>query len=220
MGLTRLSPAIRQGFAIAIATGLYGISFGAIEVTAGLNVWQAMLLSLLMFTGGSQFAFIGVIGGGGTGWAAFTAASLLGIRNGIYGVQLSALLRPAAALVPVMAHVTIDESMATATAQQVPAEQRRGFWAAGIGVFVCWNLCTLLGALAGDALGDPRAWGLDGAAVAAFTGLLWPRLTSIEPIAIAILGAAVTLLFIPLVPPGLPIVLAAVVCAAALVVRR
>lgn len=54
-----------MGLSIAVATGLYGISFGALAVAARLTVWQAMALSLLMFTGGSQFAFIGVIAGGG-----------------------------------------------------------------------------------------------------------------------------------------------------------
>ncbi len=64
--LTRLTPAVRVGvsIAIAIAVGVYGISFGALSVAAGLTVWQTVALSALMFTGGSQFAFIAVIGGG------------------------------------------------------------------------------------------------------------------------------------------------------------
>ena len=198
-----------MGLSIAAAVGVYGVSFGALAVAAGLEVWQACALSLLMFTGGSQFAFIGVIAGGGTGAAAWAAATLLGVRNGVYGMQLKALLRPPARLIPVMAHLTIDESTATATGQGDHDERVRGFWAAGIGVFVLWNLFTLVGALAGDALGDPRRWGLDGAAVGAFLGLLWPRLKGRDPIAIAVLAAAVTILAVPLVPPGIPVLIAA-----------
>ena len=198
-----------MGLSIAAAVGVYGVSFGALAVAAGLEVWQACALSLLMFTGGSQFAFIGVIAGGGTGAAAWAAATLLGVRNGVYGMQLKALLRPPARLIPVMAQLTIDESTATATGQGDHDERVRGFWAAGIGVFVLWNLFTLVGALAGDALGDPRRWGLDGAAVAAFLGLLWPRLKGRDPIAIAVLAAAVTILAVPLVPPGIPVLIAA-----------
>src|SRR5690606_35712845 len=78
----------------------------------------------------------------------------------------------------------------------------RGFWAAGLGVFVLWNVFTLVGAVLGDALGDPRRWGLDGAAVAAFLGLLWPRLRQREPV-----------VAMPWVPPGIPILLAALVAA-------
>lgn len=216
----RLTPAVRMGLSISIAVGLYGISFGALAVTAGLSVWQACALSALMFTGGSQFAFIGVIGGGGTGAAAWAAATLLGVRNGIYGMQLKALLRPPGKLIPVMAQLTIDESTATATAQDDHDERVRGFWTAGIGVYLLWNLFTLVGALVGDALGDPRQWGLDGAAVAAFLGLLWPRLRGRDPIAIAIVAAVVTALTLPLVPPGIPVLIAAAVTAAWWVFRR
>jgi predicted branched-subunit amino acid permease len=203
------TPAIRVGLSIAAATGLYGISFGALAVAAGLTVWQAMALSLLMFTGGSQFAFIGVIAGGGAG-----SAALLGVRNAVYGMQLNAMVAPTGWRKAVAAQLTIDESAATAAGQQAPDEQRRGFWTAGLGVFVLWNLFTLVGALLGDALGDPRRWGLDGAAVAAFLALLWPRLQQREPVALAVLCGVATALAVPLVPPGLPILLAAVVGAA------
>ncbi|MFC2689523.1 MAG: AzlC family ABC transporter permease [Propionibacterium freudenreichii] len=207
----RLTPAVRMGLAISVATGMYGISFGALAVTAGLTVWQACALSALMFTGGSQFAFIGVIAGGGTGAAAWGAATMLGIRNGIYGMQIKALLRPSSRRIPLMAQITIDESNATATSQDILAEQHRGFWTAGVGVYVLWNLFTLVGALAGDAMGDPKQWGLDGAACAAFLGLLWPRLKSRDPIAIAVVSAAITVITIPIVPPGIPVIIAALV---------
>ncbi|GAA1890836.1 AzlC family ABC transporter permease [Paeniglutamicibacter psychrophenolicus] len=206
-----MTPATKIGASIAVATGLYAISYGALGVAAGLNLWQVMALSLLMFTGGSQFAFIGVIAGGGSPGAAFGAATLLGVRNAVYGMQIKAMLRPHGLKKLLAAQVTIDESTATAAGQSDPAEQKRGFWVAGIGVYVLWNIFTVAGALLGDALGDPKAWGLDGAAVAAFLGLLWPRLKSAEPVAIATVCALATVLAIPLVPPGVPILVAALV---------
>ena len=205
------SPATRIGLSIAVATGLYEISFGALGVAAGLSVWQTIALSLLTFTGGSQFAFIGVVAGGGTGSAAFGAASLLGIRNAVYGMQVSRMLRPRGWRKLLTAQVTIDESTATAAGQSSPDEQRRGFWSAGLGIFVLWNLFTAIGALLGDAMGDPRQWGLDGAGVAAFLGLLWPRLRSREPVAIAVVCALETVICVPFVPPGVPILVAACV---------
>lgn len=204
-----VTPATRMGLSIAVATGLYGISFGALAVAAGLTLWQAQALSVLMFTGGSQFAFIGVLAGGGSGAAALGAASLLGVRNAVYGMQMQRLLRLRGWRQCLAAQVTIDESAATALAQTDAAEQRRGFWVAGLGVFVLWNLFTLLGAWLGDALGDPAQWGLDGAAVAAFLGLLWPRLHQREPVALAVVAGVVTAAALPWLPPGLPIVLAA-----------
>ena len=162
-----------------------------------------------MFTGGSQFAFIGTLGGGGA--AALAAASLLGVRNAVYGAQLNAVFSPKAVLRPLMAHLSIDESFATAMAQDDDRERRLGFWSAGIGVFVAWNLCTFLGAWAGDAMGDPRVWGLDGAAVAAFLGLLWPRLRNRDAAALAAACALVSVLAVPFAPPGLPLLLAGLV---------
>lgn len=206
-----LTPATRMGLSIALATGLYGISFGALSVASGLDFWQTMALSLLMFTGGSQFAYIGVIGGGGSGAAALGAASLLGVRNAVYGVQVNRMLAPGGWRKWLAAQVTIDESAATALAQSQPDEQRRGFWVAGLGVFIFWNLFTALGALLGDAVGDPRRWGLDGAAVAAFIGLLWPRLRGREAVAVAVVCALATALVLPWVPPGVPILVAACV---------
>ncbi|MGO4383621.1 AzlC family ABC transporter permease [Specibacter sp. RAF43] len=209
MKLTQ-SPAARIGASIAIATGLYGVSFGALSVASGLSFWQTMALSLLLFSGGSQFAFIGVVAGGGTGVAAMSASALLGIRNGVYGMQLNALLRPTGWRRFAAAQLTIDESTATATGQKDPDEQKRGFWVAGAGIYLLWNLFTAAGAFLGDALGDPRQWGLDGAAVAAFLGLLWPRIKAFQPAAIAAVCAVVTLLAVPFVPPGVPILVAAV----------
>ena len=205
------SPGARVGVSIAVATGLYGVSFGALSVASGLTVWQTQALSLLLFSGGSQFAFIGVIAGGGTPVAAASAAALLGIRNAVYGMQMNVLLHPRGWRRFAAAHVTIDESLATSTGQTDPVEQKRGFWVAGIGIFVLWNLFTLVGSLAGDALGDPKRWGLDGAAVAAFLALLWPRLRSREAGAIAVACALATVLTVPFVPPGIPILVAAVV---------
>lgn len=204
-----MTPATKMGASIAIATGLYGISFGALSIAAGLNLWQTVVLSAIMFTGGSQFAFIGVIAGGGTGAAAFTAASLLGVRNAVYGMQIKQTLRPSALQVPLMAHVTIDESTATSLSQGTYPERVRGFWTAGLGVFLLWNFFTVAGALLGESLGDPAAWGLDGAAVAAFLGLLWPRLKTMEPQLIALGAALITAAAVPFTAPGIPILLTA-----------
>ncbi|GEO91201.1 hypothetical protein KFL01_05070 [Kocuria flava] len=205
---------MRIGLSLSVATGLYGISFGALSVAAGLTFWQTVALSALMFTGGSQFAFIGVLSGGGAGASALGAATLLGVRNAVYGMSMNALVRPRGWKRVLAAHVTIDESNAAASSQADPVEERRGFWVAGLGVWVLWNLFTVLGALLGNALGDPARWGLDGAAVAAFLGLLWPRLSAREPVAVAAVCALVTALTIPVLPPGVPILVAAVVAGA------
>ena len=203
----------KEGLAVGLATSAYGISFGALAVASGLDVWQTCVLSLLMFTGGSQFAFIGVLGSGGVAAlpAAVASAALLGARNMAYGIRMSpiigrGLLRRAAA-----AQLTIDESTAVALAQPEQHLKRLGFWVTGFAVFIGWNLTTLLGALLGDVVGDPGAWGLDAAAAAAFLALLWPRLVQRQAIVVGIAAAVVATAFTPLLMPGMPVLVAAVV---------
>lgn len=201
--------AVRQGLAVGVATGAYGISCGALGVAAGLSVWQTVLTSLLLFSGGSQFAFFGVVAAGGSPVTAVATSSLLGVRNAFYGLQLVHLLDVRGWRRVLAAHLTIDESTAVAIGQPDTAQSRIGFWVTGATVFVLWNATTLLGALAGDALGDPRTYGLDAAAAAAFVGLLWPRLRGRDPLATAVLAVVITLVLAPSTPAGVPVLVAA-----------
>jgi predicted branched-subunit amino acid permease len=196
---------------VGIATGLYGISFGALAVAAGLEIWQAQLLSILMFSGGSQFAFIGVVASGGLASlpAAIASAWLLGIRNGFYALQMKPLLGVLGWKTPIAAQLNIDETTGVATAQSNLADTRKGFWLTGVSVFVFWNLLTFAGALLGESIGDPSAYGLDAAAAAAFLGLLWPRLRSLQPIAVAVAAGVIAVVLSPVLPAGLPILIAA-----------
>lgn len=210
----------KQSLAVGIATGLYGVSFGALSVAAGLSFWQTVALSALMFTGGSQFAYVGVVGAGGGGPAAVATATLLGARNSVYGLQLAGSLRPRGWRRPAAAHLTIDESTAVSIAQDDLGARRVGFWTTGVTVFLGWNLMTVVGALLGDRLGDPSRYGLDAMAAAAFLALLWPRLRSREPQAVAVGAAVVAVVCMPFVPAGVPVLVAAVVALVAAVVNR
>jgi predicted branched-subunit amino acid permease len=205
--------AIRSSLAVAVAVALYGVSFGALGVTAGLSIWQTCVLSLFMFSGGSQFALIGVLASGGESAAlpAIVGAALLGTRNGLYAIRMSPIVGGPWWRKALAAQITIDESTAVSTAQPTLAAQRVGFWWTGIALYVGWNLTTLIGALIGNALGDVRQYGLDAAAAAAFLGLLWPRLKSLQPIVVAVAAAVVAAALTPTLPAGVPILLAALV---------
>ncbi|ERG63136.1 hypothetical protein L332_01535 [Agrococcus pavilionensis RW1] len=200
----------REGVSVVVATSAYGLSFGALSIASGLDLWQTMVLSLVMFSGGSQFAFIGVVAAGG-GIAGVASAAMLGLRNALYGMSMRRVVQPRGALLPVAAHVTIDESTAVALAQDEPRAQRTGFWVTGVGIWIGWNLATLAGALLGDLLGDPRQWGLDAAAAAAFVGLLWPRLKARQAVAVAAVSAVLAAALLPVLPAGMPVIVAAVV---------
>ena len=202
-------------FGVGFATGLYGISFGALSVAAGLDFWQTMALSLLMFSGGSQFAFIGVIATGAGVLPAVLSAWLLGVRNGFYAIRLSPILSLRNLMKPIGAQLTIDESNAVSLSQEPDlSKQRQGFWLTGIAVFVFWNLLTAAGALVGSLIGNPADFGLDAAAGAAFLGLIWPRLKESKLLLLAVVSAFTAVLLSAYVPAGIPVLLTAGVAVA------
>jgi predicted branched-subunit amino acid permease len=199
---------LRDSLAVAIPVGTYGAAFGAASVAAGFSILQTCLLSLLLFSGASQFAVVGVMGAGGSALSAIATGSLLGFRNGLYGLKMAPILKLRGLKKILAAQLTIDESTGVAIGQESRGVEasRYGFWATGIGVYVFWNLFTLAGAIGAQAIGDPSAWGLDAAVPAAFLGLVWPRLIDTKTRFVAIAAALLAIALTPIAPAGVPII--------------
>ena len=210
------STTLRDSLSVSITVGAYGTAFGAAAVANGFSLLQTCLLSLLTFSGASQFAVIGVLGAGGGALSGIATASLLGIRNGVYGVIMAPRLKVKGFKRIVAAQITIDESTAVALGQEVRGEKamRQGFWLTGFGVFLFWNLFTVAGALGAQAMGDIRAWGLDSAVPVAFLGLVWPRLKTNRDRALAVGCMIFALAMTPILPAGLPIIATAFIAVA------
>lgn len=210
------STTIRDSLSVSLTVGAYGVAFGAAAVANGFTVAQSCALSLLTFSGASQFAVVGVLGAGGSAVSAIATASLLGIRNGLYGLAIAPILSVGGIKRVLASQITIDESTAVALRQEKlgPPAMRHGFWLTGIGVFIFWNLFTLAGALGAKSMGDPSAWGLDAAVPAAFLGLIWPRLTTRTARAVACSSVITALVLTPFVPAGLPIIATALIAIA------
>jgi predicted branched-subunit amino acid permease len=199
---------VRDSLGVGVATGLYGVSFGAISVASGLSVAQTCVLSLLMFTGASQFALVGVVASGGSALSAAATALLLGTRNTLYGLRVATLLGLRGPERAGAAHLLIDESTAMSVTRRTQEGARTGFLVTGVTIFVLWNLFTFLGAVAGDAIGDPRTYGLDAAVGGAFLALLWPRLADPRNRVVAVLAVAVAIGLVPVAPAGVPVLAA------------
>ena len=207
---------VRDSLSVALTVGAYGVAFGAAGVAAGFSVLQTCLFSLFTFTGASQFAAVGVVASGGAPISAVAAATMLGTRNALYGIQMAPLVRVRGLRRLVAAHLTIDESTGVALSQASRGTDamRVGFWLTGSGVFLFWNLFTMLGARGAKALGNPASWGLDAAVPAAFLGLLWPRLETWFLRSVALVSMVFALLITPWLPAGLPIITTASVALA------
>lgn len=196
----------RTALSVALTVGLYGAAFGAAGVTAGFSILQTCLLSILLFSGASQFAVVGIMGAGGAAISAIATATLLGFRNALYGLQMAPILKVKGIRRVLAAQITIDESTAVATLQDNDGDRKRGFYLTGIGVYIFWNLFTFLGALGASAIGDPSVWGLDAAVPAAFLGLIWPRLKNKLQFIVSAIAIAWALLLTPITPAGIPII--------------
>ncbi|MER5968724.1 AzlC family ABC transporter permease [Streptomyces sp. NPDC002055] len=210
---------VRDALGVGVAVGLSGFAFGVTSAGAGLTLLQTCALSLLVFTGASQFALVGALAAGGNPLTAAAGAFFLGVRNAFYGLRLSQVLRLPRAVRPAAAHWVIDETAVVALAQPDRRSARLGFTVTGLTLYVLWNLTTLLGALGAAALGDPAAWGLDAAGPAVFLALLAPMLRGTAERAVA--GAAVVIALVchPLLPAGVPVLMAALAAPVVLAVR-
>jgi 4-azaleucine resistance transporter AzlC len=206
---------IRRAVAgIAVYAGVFGLAFGAVAATAGLSVLESVVLSAVMFTGASQFALVGILGVGGSPFAALAAALLLGVRNAFYGLPVAGIVRPRGLGRLLTAHFVIDETTAMAVAQHDRRAGRYAFWATGVGLFAFWNLGTLAGAVIGSSI-NTNALGLDAAAPAIFLALLWPQLKRERGPAVALAAVVVSLALVTITPAGVPIMAAAAVAIAA-----
>jgi 4-azaleucine resistance transporter AzlC len=213
--IARVDPMIRssifrQALAIGVSLIPFGLAFGVACTRANLTWLQALAFSSLVFTGGSQFAAVGVLADGGSPIAAIVAGLLLAVRSLVYGIVMTPWLRGSVGFRAAASQLMIDESLAVSTAQpEEPNARKLGYLAGGLSVFVFWNTSTVVGALAFSNAGSfVTSWGIDATIPAAFAALLWPRLAKLDQRRVAIVGALIALLFVPLVPPGIPIVLA------------
>lgn len=213
------SAVIRDALGVGIAVGLSGFAFGVTSAGAGLGLLQTCALSLLVFTGASQFALVGALAAGGNPFTAAAGAFFLGARNAFYGLRLSAVLGYRARVKPFAAHWVIDETSAVTLAQPDRRSARLGFTVTGLTLYVLWNLTTLVGALGAEALGDTDAWGLDAAGPAVFLALLAPMVKDTVERVAAGLAVVLVMVTLPLLPTGVPVLVAALAAPAVLLVQ-
>lgn len=203
--------ALRDGLALAFAVGLVGVVFGVLARVSGLSTAKACAMSLLVFTGASQIAAVGIVGAGGSQFSALGSALLLAARNTLYGPVVAPWFARSNAVTRAgIAHLVIDESTGLGAAQTDDRQRRTGFLSAGLGVYVCWNLGTFLGAVAGDFIGDLERWGLDAAFPAVYVAMLAPHLSSRPGRISALVAGTIAVTMVPVLPIGVPILVCTV----------
>lgn len=193
---------------VCLADAVVGASFGAITVGAGLPLWLPMLLSVVVFAGAAQFIFVGIVASGGNPIAAVAAGLLVNARHVPFGFAVGDVLGRGWLSRIVGSHLMVDETVAFALAQPELRRRRAAYWVCGVSLFLAWNAGVLLGAYGGTVVRDPDALGLDAAFPAVLLALVLPALRDRSTRLAALAGVAIALVTTPLLPPGLPVLLA------------
>ena len=215
MERTTYGDGARRAWPLAVAVGGFGLTYGVLARQAGFSVAGTVVFSILTFAGSAQFAAVSIVHDGGTAVAAIVAALLLNARYLPIGLSVAPFLPGRAAARAAQGQVAVDESWAVSHEGDGRYDPRL-LVGAGVLIYTAWVVCSIAGVAAGSVLGDPETLGLDAAFPALFLALLAGQIRERRLLLAALAGAAVALIMVPLVPPGVPIVAAAVVCLAGL----
>jgi 4-azaleucine resistance transporter AzlC len=210
-GASRYRDGLRAAFAVAATVWFFGASFGLVARAAGMGVLAPLVMSATTFAGSAQFAVSSILGAAGGAGAAIAAAVLLNARYAPISISVARLFRGPRLRRLAESQLIVDESWALASRGDGRFD-RRILLGAGLLLYVSWLSGTAVGVLFGDALGNPKDLGLDGAFPALFLALLAPQLRAPRAAVAALAGAAIALALIPSTPAGTPIVAASVAC--------
>jgi 4-azaleucine resistance transporter AzlC len=198
---------VRLAAPLVPAAAALGASFGVLARTAHFDVVAAVLMSATTFAGSAQVAAVSVLGAGGGVAAAVVAALLLNARYAPIGISVAHGFRGHVARRLAESQLVVDESWAL-SGGGTPGFDRLILLGVGATLWFAWVGGTAVGALLGQAIGDPSAFGLDGAFTALFVALLAAQLRDRRRVAAAVSGAAIAASLTPFVPAGVPIVAA------------
>jgi 4-azaleucine resistance transporter AzlC len=200
----------RAAVAVAATVWFFGASFGLVARASGMGVLAPLVMSATTFAGSAQFAAASILGGSGAALAAIAAAVLLNARYAPISISVAPLFHGPRLRRLAEAQLIVDESWALAGRRG--AFDRRVLLGAGLMLYAAWVSGTAVGVVAGNALGDPKDLGLDGAFPALFLALLVPQLQTRRAVVAAVAAGAIALVLIPFTPPGTPIVAASAAC--------
>jgi 4-azaleucine resistance transporter AzlC len=208
---TRYRDGAKKIAPIAVAALAFAISFGVLARASGIASVEAIVMSATTFAGSAQFAAASILGVGGGIASAIVAATLLNGRYAPISVSVAPVFVGGPLRRLLESQLIVDESWAMSRRRDGRYD-RRLLVGGGLLLYVCWVGGTVIGVVAGDALGDPASLGLDAAFPALFLAILVTQVHSRRALAAAVLGGTIALVLLPVTPAGVPIVAAAAAC--------
>ncbi|WP_164885227.1 AzlC family ABC transporter permease [Geovibrio thiophilus] len=172
-------------YALPIAAGYFpvAVSFGLTAVSAGLDGWLAVLMSLIVFAGASQFVGAGMFGMGVGGWEIVLTTFVLNFRHFLMSSSLSRRLPEATtkSQSALAAFGVTDETFAVASMSGEEKLTPSYLYGLNFTAYSAWASGTFVGVMAGSILSDTLKQSLTFGLYALFIGLLVPELKRTRP---------------------------------------
>ena len=191
---------------VCLADALVGVSYGALAISLGFDLWVPLSLSILVLAGASEFLFIGIIASGGGAVTAAIAGLLVNSRLLAFGLSLNTQLGKGWRRF-FGCHLMNDESVVFGISQQNSKLNKRAYWLSGLGILIAWPLGVYFGAVLGEIIESTHALGLDVMFPAILIALVLPKLTSSTMRVTASTGAVLCVASTPFLPAGIPALL-------------
>jgi 4-azaleucine resistance transporter AzlC len=197
---------VRAGIGFGAAAGVVGISFGVVAQPTMGSI-APIVMSVFVFAGSAQFGATAVLAAGGDAVTAIATGAMLNARFLSMGVAAAPALRGGPLRRALEGQAVVDASWALA-ARGEGGFDREALLGATLPQYPAWVLGTVVGVLLGGAIGDPADFGLDAVFPAFFLALLAAELGRPRAVPVVLLAGAIALALTPVLPAGLPVLLA------------
>ena len=167
-------------------------------------------MSVFVYAGSAQFAAVAILGQGGSVAAAVLAAVLMNARYIAMGLAIGPSLKGGRVRRALEGQAVVDASWAMANRGEGRFDRHTLFGSSAL-QYLTWQVGTIIGVVAGGALPNPEALGVDAVFPAFFLALLVGELRDAEAGAVAIGGAIVAVVLGLLAPAGIGILAASLI---------
>lgn len=216
---------IRDGLPICFGYLSVAFAFGIFALANGLNIAEAVLMSMTNVTSAGQLAAVPIIATGGTLIELAVSQLVLNLRYALMSVSLSQKLGPSVRLFDrfLISFVNTDEVFAVASSQEGTVG-RKYLYGLILTPFLGWSTGTLIGAAAGQFLPEIVISALGIAIYAMFVAIVLPKAKKHRPTAACVLIAIVlscAFTYVPVlkdIPRGFTVIICAVIAAAVMAV--
>lgn len=171
---------------LSIAVIPWGLLAGSFAIEAGLSVWESQALSAILFAGSAQLVATGMLKAGAALTTMLLATFFITSRHLLYSVSMRSKIRSLPLKWRLALGFLLTDELFAICGQQSEKQFNRWYaLGAGLSFYLCWNLATIIGIVAGRYIPAMNELGLEFAVAATFIAIVIPNVKS-SPTLIAV----------------------------------